>query len=113
MKLEFGKAASPVEVGFTRVTPEDVYSEERGLGRTEVHEYMSEADQGSGTDLRCDFIYGHNQTGAPPAESLLDLALGTHQVALMAGDMRYNRGGPPFDVPVDGETAEHIIELMP
>ena len=45
---------------------------------------MSEADQGSGTDLQRDFVYGHAQTGDLPAEFLIDLEPGAYQVALMA-----------------------------
>ncbi len=105
LRLDFGKADSPVEVGFTAVTLEDTYSPELGYGWAETADYLSEADQGSGTDLQRDFIYGHAESGPVPATFLLDLDPGTYHVALMAGDMKYSRGGLPFDVLVDGEPA--------
>lgn len=105
MKLDFGKPDSPVADGFIGVSLADTYSAERGFGWAQVHEYMSEADQGSGTDLQRDFVYGHAQTGDLPAEFLIDLEPGAYQVALMAGDMRYSRGDLPFDVLVNGEVA--------
>ena len=105
LMLDFGKADSSVEVGFTGVTLEDTYSPERGFGWAEVLASMSEADQGSGTALQRDFIYGYRQSGPLPAEFLLDLDPGTYQIAVMAGDMKYGRGELPFDVLVDGEPA--------
>ncbi|MGC9317713.1 MAG: glycoside hydrolase domain-containing protein [Armatimonadota bacterium] len=104
LRLDFGTSDSPVEVGFTQVTAETAYSPALGYGWGEVTQ-LKEADQGSGSALQRDFIYGYGAGGSLPATFVLDLEPGRYQIALLAGDMKYNRSGLPFDVLLDGRVA--------
>jgi len=105
-QFDFGKADSDVEVGFTQVTAATLYSPEQGHGWRD-NAVLKEADQGGGTALQRDFIYGYASGGDQRADFLIDLEPGHYWLALMAGDMRYNRGGLPMDVLVDDDV---IIE---
>ena len=104
LQFDFGKAESDVEVGFTQVTAATLYSAEQGYGWRD-NAVLKEADQGGGTALQRDFIYGYAGSGDQRADFLIDLEPGHYVLALMAGDMRYNRSGLPMDVLVDDEVA--------
>ncbi len=104
LQLDFGKADSEVEVGFTQVTAATLYSPEQGYGWRD-NAVLKEADQESGNALQRDFIYGYAGSGDQRADFLIDLEPGHYWLALMAGDMRYNRGGLPMDVLVNDEVA--------
>ena len=78
LRLDFGKATSPVASGYKRVVETDVYAESVGLGWQDGT--MTSYDRSNGGDLLRDFHY------APQGTFLVDLPSRRYEVVLSMGD---------------------------
>ncbi len=78
LRLDFGKATSPVAGGYKRVLETDVYAESVGYGWQDGT--MTSYDRSSGGDLLRDFHY------APQGTFLVDLPNRRYEVVLSMGD---------------------------
>ncbi|MCU0961968.1 MAG: hypothetical protein MUF48_17880, partial [Pirellulaceae bacterium] len=78
LRLDFGKATSPVAADYARVVETDRYSATAGYGWQEAT--LKSYDRASGGDLLRDFHY------APQGTFLVDVPNGQYEVVLSMGD---------------------------
>lgn len=78
-RFSFGTLASPLEVGYTKVTEATTYSANTGYGWKSPPE--GSVDRAVGTTLQRAMVYGKT-----PALFAVDIANGTYQVEVMIGD---------------------------
>jgi hypothetical protein len=81
-QFDFGTPSSPVQSGYTQMTPSTTYSSSRGYGW--LTSGISAEDRGGGTDLTRDFNF------APRGTFAVDLPNGTYVVTLILGDLGPN-----------------------
>lgn len=83
LKFDFGTATSPVETGFTQVTPATRYSDALGYGWTTIG--LDSRDRGSPDSLRRDFVFSSTYS-----EFAVRLPAGYYHVTLLMGDLSFN-----------------------
>lgn len=104
--FDFGTDKSPLKKGFTRVTPGNIYSPEKGYGWT-GNSSMAGIDRkidpktGSPNELTCDFIEGKKS-----AQFRIDVPDGEYMLYLISGDT--NDPAPIFKVYSDDKFSGEI-----
>jgi fibronectin type 3 domain-containing protein len=82
-RFDFGTASSPVEAGYTHVTPSTVYAAVAGYGWTTTAG-LDSRDRGNPDDLRRDLVFS-----AAEHTFNVDLANGEYTVTVVVGDQSF------------------------
>jgi hypothetical protein len=83
VKFDFGTESSPVEEGYTKVTPSIVYSAEKGYGWVNP-KGLDSRDRGGPDNLRRDLVFS-----SFPNTFRVDLSKGAYKGTLILGDNDY------------------------
>ncbi|SNZ04957.1 hypothetical protein SAMN05421503_0822 [Terribacillus aidingensis] len=113
LKFDFGTNASPVQDGYTAVTPETAYSETAGYGFEDISK-VSGIDRKTSDPLKSDFV------SASDTSFNVDLVYGDYAVTILSGDeeAETNIGIQVEDIQkvqsthlASGEYKEHEFEI--